>query len=154
VNVSFSDEQTRPIDVAALVALAEQTLVHERYPDRTELSIAAVTDDVISALKLEHLGLDEPTDVLSFPIDDLVAGRPPSLAADGPPLLLGDVVIAPAFIAVQAEDHGVTESAELSLMVVHGVLHLMGWDHETDEEAEAMEQREREILALVGVERR
>jgi probable rRNA maturation factor len=105
-------------------------------------------------MKGEHLGERVVTDVLSFPIEDFEPGCAPVREIDGPPVLLGDVVIAPAHIARQASDHGVSELAELSLMVVHGILHLMGWDHVSDTEAEAMEGREREILALVGVERR
>lgn len=154
VNISFSDEQVRPIDGDALVALAARVLDHEGYPDRTELSITAVSDEAIASLKAEHLGEAAPTDVLSFPIDELTPGVAPTVAADGPPLMLGDVVIAPAYIAGQASAHGVAEQDELALMVVHGILHLMGWDHEVEAEAEAMEQRERDILALVGVERR
>jgi probable rRNA maturation factor len=152
VNVIFSDEQTRTIDSDALVALTRHVLSHERYPDQTEVSITAVSDDVIASLKSEHLGIAEPTDVLSFPIEDLTPGVAPSV--EGPPILLGDVVIAPDFISRQADEHGVSEAEELSLMVVHGVLHLMGWGHENDADAEAMERREREILALVGVDRR
>ena len=154
MNISFSDEQARPIDGDALVALAARALGHERYPDRTELSITAVTDDAIASLKAEHLGEDAPTDVLSFPIDDLFPGVPPAVASDGPPLMLGDVVIAPSYIARQAAAHGVSEGDELALMVVHGILHLMGWDHEDETDAEEMEGKERDILALVGVERR
>ena len=154
MNITFSDEQTRDIDESAIVDVAARVLTHERFPDRTELAITAVTDGAIAALKAAHLGIDEPTDVLSFPIDDLVPGEPPSVESTGPPLLLGDVVIAPDFIARQAATNGVPESDELALMVVHGVLHLMGWDHENDADAEAMESRERAILAEVGVERR
>lgn len=154
MNISFSDEQIRPIDSDALIRLAERTLLHEGYPDRTELSITAVSDDDIAALKAEHLGEHMPTDVLSFPIDEFNPGEAPVCGPDDPPVLLGDVVIAPEFIARQAKLHGVAETDELSLMVVHGILHLMGWDHLTDAEAEAMEERERQVLALVGVDRR
>jgi probable rRNA maturation factor len=154
VNITFSDEQTRAVDESTIVEVAARVLSHERFPDQTELAITAVTDAAIASLKAEHLGIDEPTDVLSFPIDDLTPGQPPSVEPAGPPLLLGDVVIAPEYIARQAAANGVTESDELALMVVHGVLHLMGWDHATDADAEAMESREREILAEVGVERR
>lgn len=154
MNISFTDEQTRDIDESTIVAVATRVLTHERFPERTELAITAVSDAAIAALKAEHLGIDEPTDVLSFPIDDLIPGQPPALDPAGPPLLLGDVVIAPAYIARQAAANGVSESDELALMVVHGVLHLMGWDHESEADAEAMESREREILAGVGVERR
>jgi probable rRNA maturation factor len=154
VHVSFSDEQTRPVDGAALVAVAERVLRLEAYPERTELSILAVTDDAIAELKHEHLGVAAATDVLSFPIDENRPGTPPDASDDGPPHLLGDVVIAPAYISRQAEELGVAEADELALMVVHGVLHLMGWDHEEDDEAEAMEERERAILAEIGVTRR
>ena len=154
MNITFSDEQTREVDESTIVAVAARVLAHERFPDRTELAITAVTDVAIAALKAEHLGIDEPTDVLSFPIDELTPGQPPSVEPAGPPLLLGDVVIAPDFIARQAAANGVAESDEMALMVVHGVLHLMGWDHENDADAEAMESREREILAAAGVERR
>ena len=154
MSISFSDEQDRQIDSAGLVAIAARVLRHEDYPERAELTITAVSDEVIASLNAEHLGIDEPTDVLSFPIDQLVAALAPVVASDGPPLLLGDVVIAPTFIARQAAEHSVSESDELALMVVHGILHLMGWDHVVDREAEAMEEREREILAMVGVERR
>jgi probable rRNA maturation factor len=154
VNVSFTDEQTKRIDGDALVSLAVRVLVHESYPDMTELSITAVTDEEIADLKAAHLGEHAVTDVLSFPIDELVPGEVPTVEQDGPPLLLGDVVIAPGYIARQAAEHAVQEADELALIVVHGVLHLMGWDHVTDSDAEAMEERERQILALVGVERR
>ncbi|MEX2279367.1 MAG: rRNA maturation RNase YbeY [Acidimicrobiia bacterium] len=154
MNISFSDEQARQIDESALIEMASQVLTHERYPARTELAITAVTDEAMATLKAEHMGVHEPTDVLSFPIDELTAGQPPTVATDGPPLLLGDIVIAPGVIARQASEHGVSESEELALMIVHGVLHLMGWDHGDDEEAEQMEARERQILALAGMVRR
>lgn len=136
------------------MVLAEWVLVSEGYPPDTELSIRAVTDEEIADLKRRWFAVDAPTDVLSFPIDEHTAGVAPRPEPGGPPVLLGDVVIAPAFIARQAADYGVSEADELSLMVVHGVLHLMGWGHETEDEAEAMESRERELLAQAGVNRR
>ncbi|HSJ28993.1 MAG TPA: rRNA maturation RNase YbeY [Acidimicrobiia bacterium] len=154
MSVTFTDEQTRAVDGDALVDLAERVLRHEGYPATTELAITAVEDEVIAAMKGEYLGESAVTDVLSFPIEDFEPGQAPIRQSDGPPVMLGDVVIAPSHIARQALDHGVSELSELSLMVVHGILHLMGWDHVVDDEAEAMERREREILALVGVERR
>ncbi len=154
MSVSFADEQNRPLDEAALIALAERVLAFEGYPADTEVSINAVSDEEIAALKALHLGVGAATDVLSFPIESLTPGQPAKASVDGPPPMLGDIVIAPAYIARQAQEHGVTEADELSLMVVHGMLHLMGWDHADDEQAEAMEDRERQILAQVGVTRR
>ena len=96
--------------------------------------------------------------MLSFPIDDegAVSGRMPDSDIGGPPskepldapseILLGDIVICPAVASRNAVEHEVTFEAELELLVVHGVLHLLGWDHIIDIEAERMEDRERQIL--------
>ena len=70
------------------------------------------------------------------------------------PFSIGDVIISPAYVHAQAEDRGTTAENEMQLMVAHGILHLLGYDHVTDSEAEHMEGRERELLARVGVERR
>ena len=97
-----------------------------------------------------------PTDVLSFPIDDepIRAGVLPMRAAPGPGrsrpptgrrLLLGDVVICPTVAARNAAEHAGTYDDEIALLVVHGILHLLGMDHEDDEEAERMERREQQL---------
>ena len=71
----------------------------------------------------------------------------------GPPVNLGDVVIAPAYVTRSAEERGVDVENELGLMVVHGILHLLGWDHQDDSQAEDMERREAELLKRVGLRR-
>ncbi len=95
-----------------------------------------------------------PTDVLAFPLEELRPGRVPSSEVNGPPLNVGDVVIAPEYVRRQARDMGVAVEDELALMVVHGMLHLLGYDHQDDKGAAAMERRERELLAVVGRQRR
>jgi probable rRNA maturation factor len=100
------------------------------------------------------MGKSGPTDVLSFPIEDAEPGRPPVRTPDGPPLALGDVVVCPEVVAANAEAYGVTFDDELHLMICHGVLHILGWDHQTDAQAHAMEQREAEHLATIGRVRR
>lgn len=154
MNVSVTHEHPSDIDAAAIVDLATLVIRAEGYPDTTEVSIRTVSDAEIAALKAEWMGVDAATDVLSFPIDEQRPGVVPAVDPDGPPLLLGDIVLAPDFIGRQASEFGVAPREELSLMVVHGLLHLMGWDHEVDDEAEAMEERERQLLATVGVVRR
>jgi probable rRNA maturation factor len=117
-----------------------------------------VDEQAISDLNKRFLGKDGPTDVLAFPIDEepVEGGRSPDSGGTGPgfaseptdlPTLLGDVVICPSVAARNAPEHAGTYDDEIALLVVHGVLHLLGMDHEEDEEAEAMEQRERELLA-------
>ncbi|MDQ2754172.1 MAG: rRNA maturation RNase YbeY, partial [Actinomycetota bacterium] len=124
----------------------------------TELSVLFVDEASIADLNKRFLGKDGPTDVLAFPIDEEPAesGRSPDSGGTGPgftsepieaPVLLGDVVICPAVAFRNAPDHAGSYDDELALLVVHGILHLLGMDHEQDDEAELMEARERDLLA-------
>lgn len=153
-SIQLQDEQPRPVDGDHLVDLAGRTLAAEGYPPQTELSILLVTDAVMAEYNRSAFGRQGPTDVLAFPLEDLEPGRPPHRSDGGPPLAVGDVVIAPAYVERQAGELGVEPVHELSLMVVHGVLHLLGYDHVADADAELMEARESEILSGVGVARR
>lgn len=152
MTVTLIDDQSRPLDTAALVELAELVLADQGFDGSTLVDITAVDEAAIAELNLTHLERSGPTDVLSFPLEQLLPGDVP--AAGAGPLHLGDVVIAPDYIARQALELGVSFEAELALMVVHGMLHLMGFDHTVDDEAEVMEERERVLLAKVGLERR
>jgi probable rRNA maturation factor len=148
------DEQPLPVDVDHLLEVLTTVIEAEGYPENTDVCVTLITDEEMERHHLEAMGLGGPTDVLAFPIEMLLPGQPPSAEPGGPPLLLGDVLIAPAFIQAQAAEYSTSFVAELSLMVVHGVLHLMGYDHQTDEDAEVMEGRERAILAEFGLSRR
>ncbi len=97
-------------------------------------------------LNARYRGFDKPTDVLSFAQSENPAGAPLPPSLPGQPLLLGDVVISVDTAARQAEAHGVTLEQELALLTVHGLLHLLGYEDETEEGAERMREREREIL--------
>lgn len=106
-----------------------------------EVSLAIVDEAQIAALNQRFRHRDGPTNVLSFPFE----------APSGVPLtFLGDVVICAPVVAREAAAEGKPEAAHFAHMVVHGVLHLRGFDHQTPEQAEAMETREREILARLG----
>jgi probable rRNA maturation factor len=116
-----------PVTGAAAFALAQLRI----HPD-SELSIAFVDDDEMERLHLEWMDLPGATDVLSFPMDEM---RPAPEGVEPEPGVLGDIVLAPAFVERQAAEHGVTPLAEAELLTVHGVLHLLGFDHaEPDEE--------------------
>lgn len=155
MTVFLADEQTHPVDGEALVDLAGRVLRAEGYPEEAEVSILLVDDETMTSHHVTHLGREGPTDVLSFPLEHLAPGAPPSRPGDGePPLVIGDILISPAYVSRQAKEFGVAEADEMALMVVHGMLHLLGYDHEADDEAERMEARERELLADVGVVRR
>ena len=110
-----------------------------------ELTLTFVDRAEISDLNAQHLGKSGPTDVLSFPLD---AGGESHQAPgdDSVPTLLGDVVICPDVARTQAPTHAGTLDDELALLVVHGVLHVLGYDHAEAGEAEAMRTRELELL--------
>ena len=154
MSIFVADEQTETLDLPPLRSLAELVLSEDGYPPSSEVTMLLVSDEEMSSYNKRFLDRDGPTDVLAFPVEDLTPGVVPDVDINGPPLLLGDIIIAPSYISRQASEMGVTFEDELSLMVVHGILHLLGYDHQNDEEAEAMEQRERELLAKVGKERR
>ena len=109
------------------------------------VSLMLCTDERIHELNKLYRGQDKPTDVLSF------AQREGDFADPNDPLL-GDVVISLETATRQAEEYGHTLSAELELLMVHGVLHLIGYDHIEDEEAEEMEAKEREICGDLNVD--
>jgi probable rRNA maturation factor len=160
VDIYAADEQAdHPVAVDRWSELARRALMAEGITRDTEVSLLFVDEPSIAALNERFLGKSGPTDVLSFPIEDEVerSGRSPDQGGTGPGsvetdtdrfLLLGDVVICPAVAARNAVDHGASFDDELALLVVHGILHLLGMDHQVDVEAERMEQREQQLLAL------
>ena len=150
MNVFLADEQDDPIDAEPLRRLAEMVLDEERFPDDTELTLLFVGEDQIATYNDRFMQRQGATDVLAFPIEHLKPGVVPERRPGGPPLNIGDVVIAPSFVRAQAEAAGVPINEELSLMVVHGLLHLLGYDHQEDKEADEMEDRERQLLARGG----
>ncbi|MDA8035460.1 MAG: rRNA maturation RNase YbeY [Actinomycetota bacterium] len=148
-RVVVTDAQSdRPVEAARWGALAEAVLTAEGVDGEAELSLSFVDEATIAELNERWLGHDGPTDVLSFPIDDdpddRRTGDPD--AGGAPPVLLGDVVVCPAVAFRNAPDHAGTYDDELALLVVHGVLHVLGMDHEDPDEADAMEAREQALL--------
>lgn len=154
-----SDEQTDvAVDLTRWLRLARAVLEEERVPPDAEVSLIFVDEAAITDLNRRFLEGTGPTDVLAFPIDhdQLPSGRRPDAGGrgpgspvepDDPPVVLGDVVVCPAVARGQAAAHGQTLDDELALLVVHGMLHLLDYDHVEDVEAEAMQRRERELLA-------
>jgi len=140
VRVVVADEQGDvAVDVDRWQRLATAVIGDEG--SRGELTLTFVDGEEMNALNAEHMGVDGPTDVLSFPLDATDAEVP-----DGVPVLLGDVVVCPVVAAEQAPQHAGTLDDELALLVVHGVLHVLGHDHATPAETEVMQARERELL--------
>lgn len=159
VEVFVADEQSEiEVDAMRWVRLARMVLDEQGVRGDAELSMLFVDEKAMSDLNERFLGREGPTDVLAFPIDDelIESGRQPDQGGRGPgspaepsdaPTLVGDVVICPRVAERQAKEHLITLDDEMALLVVHGVLHLLGFDHEESDDAEAMERRERELMA-------
>ena len=154
MSVFMADEQTMSVNIASLRKLATSVLEAEGCPADSEVSVMLVGDSEMADYNKRFLDRQGPTDVISLPIEELAPGRPPRATPAGPPPMLGDVIIAPAYVRNQAESLGVDFQDEVALMVVHGLLHLLGYSHAGDEDAERMEQRERQILEAAGRKRR
>ena len=127
-----------------LEGLARLVLERERKPAETEVSISFVDNKAIHELNREWRGIDSPTDVLSFECDGYDDDMP---VVEGEAFELGDIVVAPDVAEAQAPSFGLSFADEVSLLVTHGLLHLCGYDHMEDDEAETMENRERELLS-------
>jgi probable rRNA maturation factor len=158
IQVFGADEQDSvTIDVLHWVKLAQLVLDDERVPPDAELSLIFVSEDTITDLNEHFLEGVGPTDVLAFPLDDepLPRGRQPDEGGRGPgtpaeddepPTILGDVLVCPAVADRQAASLGRTLDDELALLVVHGVLHLLEYDHAEPEDAVRMQRREAQLL--------
>ncbi|MGQ0803628.1 MAG: rRNA maturation RNase YbeY [Actinomycetota bacterium] len=153
-----ADEQSEvDVDLLRWVRLGRFVLTEERVPEDAELSVIFVDEQAITDLNERFLGGTGPTDVLAFPMDDdvVLGGRQPDQGGRGPgspsepgdpPVVLGDVVVCPRIAERQAGEHGNSGPDELALLVVHGVLHLLNYDHAEERESAAMKRRERELL--------
>lgn len=154
MSIFLADEQTESVGLTDLHQLAEMVMTEEGFPDDAEVTLLFVDEDEIASYNERFLAREGPTDVLAFPVEELLPGIVPDHDTQGPPLMLGDVVIAPGYVRRQALGYGVTFEDEMALMVTHGILHLLGYDHVDDGDAERMEERERQLLAKVGRTRR
>jgi probable rRNA maturation factor len=124
-------------------------LEEEGLPPETEVAVVLVGPKEMADYNERFMNRRGPTDVLAFPLEEFRPGRPPVAEPNGPPLNLGDVFICPSVVRDNSEAAGVAFDDEMALMVVHGLLHLLGYDHTRDEDAKRMELRERRLLELV-----
>lgn len=132
-----------------LVALAvNAALAGAEDEGPSEVSVVLTSDAAVQALNREWRGKDAPTNVLSFAVRDAGAPPPPP----GVPETLGDVIVAYETTAAEAAEGGTTLKAHLCHLLVHGVLHLVGYDHLDDSDAEEMEGLESEVLAGLGID--
>lgn len=148
VDVSCDEGMSMPLTPGELKADVALVLLEEGVERPCSVSVSMVTDEHMQALNRTWRDQDKPTDVLSLECE-----RPddPDLAP-GEPCELGDIVLAPACIERQARGFGTTYADEFRLLLVHGLLHLLGYDHLDDAEAELMEAREDALVAKIGTD--
>lgn len=116
----------------------------------TEVSIVLADDEYIHELNLSYRGKDRPTDVLSFALNE---GEEPEII-DGPAeVLLGDIIISVETASRQAEEYGHSLEREMAYLTVHGILHLLGYDHERPDDKAEMRTEEEHVLGLLGIVR-
>jgi len=158
-SLYIADEQHDvPIDLEHFRRLAEFVLRSEGVSESVEMSVMFVDETTIADYNqrfLDHVG---PTDVLAFPIDEEArpSGRNPDNGGRGPgapndpeddiPQMLGDVLVCPSYAAREAAQRNIALDDELRLLVVHGTLHLLGFDHADDTERIEMQQKEQQLL--------
>jgi probable rRNA maturation factor len=145
MTVDINNESGLEVDSPGLVRLATFALDQLRIHPQAELSILLVDEETMSAYHEKYMGEDGPTDVLSFPMDEL---RPPGDGEEPPEGLLGDIVLCPTVTNRQAEAHGRSAAEESEYLLVHGILHLLGFDHaEPDEKADMFGLKDKIIAA-------
>ena len=135
---------------AAEAAVAESAFPQLASSERAvELSVRLTSDDEVKGLNARWRGKDKPTNVLSFP--QCEPGELDNLAPAGPELMLGDIVLARGVCEGEAEEKGVSLEEHATHLLVHGTLHLLGYDHQDDDSAEDMESREVRALERLGI---
>lgn len=124
----------------------------EQVPDGAEVSISFVDNEQIRLINRDYRGKDQPTDVISFALEEMGEGEVEIVGVDMPPVL-GDIVISVPKAKEQAEEYGHSFMRELGFLAVHGFLHLLGYDHETEEEEKEMFSKQEQILGRYGLKR-
>lgn len=151
MTVEINNESSIEVEEARLMRLAAFVLESMHVHPETELGVMLVTEDAISQLHVQWMNEPGATDVLSFPMDELRPGRVDAVTPAG---LLGDVVICPQVAQMQAEAAGHDLAQEIAVLLTHGMLHLLGYDHATPDEETEMFGLQRDLLLSFAMRER
>jgi probable rRNA maturation factor len=151
MSIEINNESVIPVDEAALQRLAIYTLDQLHVHPDADLSIVLVDEAAMEQLHVQWMDEPGPTDVLSFPMDELRPGTDDAISPAG---LLGDVVLCPQVATAQAETAGHSPLDELLMLTTHGILHLLGFDHAEPAEEKEMFGLQRDILIGFTMEER
>jgi probable rRNA maturation factor len=143
VSIDVLNETDFVMDELELVACSRYVLEQMRVHPRADLCLRLVDEAAMETLHVQWMDLPGPTDVMSFPMDELRPGRDGGEPTEG---VLGDIVLCPGVAARQAREAGHATEEELLLLTTHGILHLLGYDHATAEEEKEMFELQRQLL--------
>ncbi len=143
MTIEINNESEIEVDEARVLSLASFALDHLKIHPDAELAIQFVNEEAMTTLHVQWMDEPGPTDVLSFPMDELRPGSEGELSAPG---LLGDIVVCPQVAAVQAVAAGHDTINEILLLTTHGILHILGFDHAEPDEEKEMFGLQKEIL--------
>jgi probable rRNA maturation factor len=152
INVLIDDGLEEHLDVGRLQRIGEQILTLVEADPQAELSLVITSQERVRELNRNYLGRDVPTDVLAFPM--LAADEEPASFIPPPDGIrhLGEVIISYPQAVIQAGEQGHSTDKEIAILVIHGVLHLLGYGDETPELKKQMQAREQEILSRIGID--
>jgi probable rRNA maturation factor len=147
INVLIDDNFKRCLEVSWLQSVAERVLIVQGTGSDVELGLFITSQERVQQLNQSYLGRDEPTDVLAFSIrEEIRADFPPFVQPPDGVLHLGEVIISYPQAVIQAEEHQHSVKKEIAILIIHGVLHLLGYEHDKPELERQMLAREAEIL--------
>jgi probable rRNA maturation factor len=148
LNVLIEEGLEVNVDTEWMQSILEKTLLAEKAPSSAEISLVITGQERIKELNRDYRGKDKPTDVLSFSMAEQKAEEEPTEFISPPDGLvhLGEVIISYTQAEIQAKEHKHSLKKELAVLIVHGVLHILGYDHEKPDMEPAMKAKEKEIL--------
>lgn len=154
IDIHADEQFADAFDPALVERAVAAVLAHEGVNEPIELSVLVTDDAELHRLNREYRGIDRPTDVLSFASEDEAGTGPAFVRPPHMPRFLGDLAISYQRVLAQAEEYGHSAARELAYLTAHGVLHLLGYDHERGpEDAAAMRQREEAAMERLGLPR-
>jgi len=150
INVLIDEELKAKLEVSWLQSVAEKVLTALSASTNVELGLFITTGERVRQLNRDYRGRDEPTDVLAFSAGEGVGNYPPFVQPPDGVLHLGEVIISYPQAVMQAEEYKHTIKEEILLLIIHGLLHLLGYEHDTPESELKMRAREEEVLSHIG----
>ena len=163
IHVEYEGKKSLPVNCKELAVLVgSKVLEMEDFPFHAEVNVVVTDDEEIREINREYRQIDRSTDVLSFPAvpfekpgqyEILAEEEESFFDYDTGDVMLGDIMISADHVLAQAEEYGHSVERETAFLIAHSMLHLLGYDHMTEEEAAVMEERQRAVLLELGISR-